>query len=156
MIFRKVPPQDPSRLPIPNYGRGAFFGLTATLISGVGWAILIAVTEEFNMGLMLAIGWLIGSAVKRGMGTVDRVGVAITLYGTLLSILIGTCLYIGSIIHDQGGTVTIEGITLTFLTALKDWKFLALYVGLAVGACWLGVAVCKEGMPAPQNHKGKK
>lgn len=156
MIFRKAPPPDLSRLPIPNYGRGAFYGLTATLISGVGWALLIAITEEFNMGLMLAIGWLIGSAVKRGMGTVDRVGVAITLYGTLLGICIGTCLYIGSIIHDQGGTVTIEGITATFLTALKDWKFLALYLGLLAASCWLAVAVCKEGMPNPAALKAGK
>ena len=157
MIFRKAPPPDPSLLPIPNYGRGAFFGLTATLVSGIGWAVLIVVTEEFNIGLMLAIGWFIGAAVRWGMGTVDRVGVAITLYGTLLGILIGTCLYIGSIIHEQGGTVTIEGITATFLTALRDFKFLALYCGLALAACWIGVAVCREGMPAPAAVKaGKK
>jgi hypothetical protein len=131
--------------------------MAATLVSGTVWAILIEISGEFNMGLMLIIGWFIGSAVKWGMGTVDRVGVAITLYGTLVGILIGTCLYIGSIIHNQGGTVTIEGITATFLTAASDLKFLALYGGLVIGSCWLAVAVCKEGMPKPTALKaGKK
>lgn len=149
MMSHRPETSVPPREPIPNYGRGAFFGLIAAIVSGAGWALLIAVTEEFNMGLMLAIGWLIGSAVKWGMRAVDRVGLAIALYGTLLSIFIGTFLYIGSIVHDQGGTVTIEGIALTFLNALRDWKFLALYAVFVIGSCWLAVAVCGEGIPNP-------
>ena len=157
MIFRKTPAPDPSRLPIPNYGRGAFFGMIATLVSGAGWAILIEISEEFNIGVMLVIGWLIGTAVKKGMGTVDRVGLAITLYGTLVGILIGTYLYLGFRINDYGWTVTVGGITGEFWIALHDLKFLALYGGLAIAACWLGVAVCREGMPKPIAPKaGKK
>jgi len=147
---------DPSKTPIPNYGRGAFSGLISMLVVGVAWAILIEVTGRFNMGIMLAIGWMIGWAVKRGMGTVDRVGVWIVLYGTLAGILIGTCLYIGALIDDGGSTVTIEGIAREFWVALTDLKFLALFVGFTLAACWLGVAVCKEGMPNPLDFKSNK
>jgi hypothetical protein len=148
---------DSATTPIPNYGRGAFFGMAAMLLSAFAWAVLIEVSGEFNIGLMLFVGWLIGAAVRWGMGTVDRVGLGITLYGTLVSILIGTYLYLGARIHDHGGTVTVEGITGAFRAALHDLKFLALFGGFTVAACWLGVAVCKEGMPVPLNPKvGKK
>lgn len=148
---------EPAQTPIPNYGRGAFFGLAAALIVGIGWAIAIEVTGQFNVALMLAMGWFVGWAVKRGMKTVDRVGIWITLYGALVGILIGTTLYIGSVIDDQGGTVTIQAVARTFWTALHDLVFLALFVGFATAGCWLGVAVCKEGMPNPLGRRsGKK
>jgi hypothetical protein len=147
---------DPSTTPIPNYGRGAFFGLCATLASGIGWAIGIELSEEFNVAVMLVIGWFIGEAVKRGMGTVDRVGLGITLYGTPVGILIGTYLYLGTRIHDHGGTVTIQGITGEFWAALHNLPFVALYGGFALAACWLGVAVCKEGMPTPPDPTAGK
>lgn len=130
--------------------------MISALFGGVGWALLTEVTGEYNLGLMLLVGWLVGWAVKRGMGTVDRVGVWITLYGTLVAILIGTYLFIGSLIDDRGGTVTVEGITGAFFIAFKDLKFLAIYLGFAAGACWLGVAVCKEGMPDRLLKKKKK
>jgi len=153
---REKPVLNPLTTPIPNYGRGAFFGIVCMLVMGVAWAILIEITDEFNVGIMLLIGWLMGEAVKRGVGTVDRAGLAITLYGTLVAILIGTYLYLGARIHDHGGTVTIEGITAAFLIALKDLKFLALFFGFAAAGCWLGVAVCKEGMPAPPKRTAAK
>jgi hypothetical protein len=93
---------DPGKTPIPNYGRGAFFGIMSALAAAVGWVLLNELSDEFNFALMLAVGWFIGWAVKWGMGTVDRAGVWITLYGTLVSILIGTSLYLGARIHGRG------------------------------------------------------
>jgi hypothetical protein len=153
MTSRRAAGVKPSRLPIPNYGRGAFFGMISMLIAGVAWPIANELSGEFNLGTMLLMGWLVGWAVKRGMGTVDRVGVGIALYGTLVSILIGTYLHLGVLIHDQGGTVTVEAIAGAFWIALGSLTFVAIFGGFAVGACWLAVAVCKEGMPEPSDLK---
>jgi hypothetical protein len=144
---RSAQPGDPSQIRIPNYGRGAAFGLASALIIGVAWAILTELSGELNFMAALAVGWLVGEAVKRGMGNVDRTGVWITIYGTLAAISVAMYIYIALRIRDHGGVVTIGEVVRTFFVALSDLTFLAIFVIFTVGGCWLGVAICKEGMP---------
>ncbi len=151
-----TPADDQEQARIPNYGRGAAFGLLTSLAAGIGWAILIEVTGNLNFGIVLAIGWMVGAAVKRGMGNVDRLGVGITLYGTLAAVAIAMFIYLAMRISDHGGTVTFTAVVGAFFIALKDPKFLLIFLGFTFGGCCLGVAVCKEGMPDYLKRKKKK
>jgi hypothetical protein len=141
--------------PLPNYGKGALYCIGSALLSGIAWGILSEFAGQYNLIIALAVGWIVGSAVKRGMGVVDRVGQWISLYGTLIGVLLGSLIFVGMRIHEHGGSITAAKVFGSFFLAFKNLKFLAIYLAFTGAACWVAVSTAGEGL-LNSLRRGKK
>jgi hypothetical protein len=109
MTSRRPADADPSTLPIPNYGRGAFYGLAGTVVAAVVWAAYQLFTDSYNLLMPAAAGWFASACVKRGMGTVDKMGVALSIYFTALIVLLGEFFFFSWHFFSDTGRLSLAG-----------------------------------------------
>jgi hypothetical protein len=109
MIFRKTPATDLSRVPIPNYGRGAFYGLAGTVVAAVIWAAYQLFTDSYNVLMPAAAGWFASACVKRGMGRVDATGIALSIYFTALIVFMGEFFFFAWHFFSSTGRLSLAG-----------------------------------------------
>jgi len=109
MTSRRAAAADPSTLSIPNYGRGAFYGLAGTVVAAVIWAAYQLFTDGYNMLMPAAAGWFASACVKRGMGRVDATGIALSIYFTALTVLLGEFFFFTGHFFSDTGRISLGG-----------------------------------------------
>jgi hypothetical protein len=145
MTSRNVAGGDPSRVPIPNYGRGAFYGLAGALFGSAFWACYMAVTDSYQMLMPAAAGWFASACVKRGMERTDATGVALSIYFTAMIVFLGEYLYFTWVFFTHTSAISLAPpffrLVEYFRTYPKDLFFMLLFTGLGFV---IAVINCRE------------
>jgi hypothetical protein len=131
--------------PLADHGKGAFYGLAGTLVAAVIWAAYILLNDGYNVLMPVGAGWFASACVKRGMGTVDRTGIWMSIYLTLLIVFLGELFFYMWLVFSATGQLSV-GRPLRDLVGLfrgdaKDLFFMALFTGLG---CFVAVINCRE------------
>jgi hypothetical protein len=150
MTSRRTAASDPSRLPIPNYGRGAFYGLAGTIIAAIVWAAYLFFTDSYNILMPVAAGWIASASVRQGMGRVDDPGTWLSIYFTVLIVFLGEFFFFTWLFYSATGHLFI-GRALSelaghFRADLKGLLFMVLFTGLG---CFVAVINCRESRKKP-------
>jgi len=145
MTSRKKPVTGPRLLPIPYYGRGAFFGLAGALFGAAFWAFYMAVTDSYQLLMPAGAGWFASACVKRGMVRADATGIALSLYFTAMIVFLGEYFYYAWVCFTNTGTVSL-GLPFSRLVGFyraypKDFFYLLLFTGLGFAVAVLN---CRE------------
>ena len=139
-------PADPSQIPIPNYGRGAFYGLAGTVVAATVWAAYQLFTDSYIMLMPAAAGWFASACVKRGMGTVDRTGIALSIYFTALIVFLGELFFFTWHFFSNTGRLSLGGpfgsLVEYYRGNPKALFFIILFTGLGFV---IAVINCREG-----------
>ncbi len=143
---RRAREGDPSQAPIPNYGRGAFYGLAGTTIAAIVWAAYQLFADSYAMLMPAAAGWFASACVKRGMGTVDRRGIALSIYFTALIVFLGEFLFFSWHFFSNTGRLSLAG-PIGMLVGYYRGNPKALFFIILFTALGFVVAVinCREG-----------
>jgi hypothetical protein len=107
--LRKAEPIDLSQTLIPNYGRGAFYGLAGTVAAAIVWAAYQVFTDSYAMLMPAAAGWFASACVKRGMGSVDATGLALSIYFTAMIVFLGEFFFFSWHFFSNTGRLSLAG-----------------------------------------------
>ncbi len=136
----------PAAQPLPNYGRGGLYGLVGTVIGVVVWAAYMIFADSYSILLPVGAGWFASTCVKRGMITVDRTGIALSIYFTVLIIFLGEYLYYICLSFSATDQLLLGNsfgnLVGYFWASPKDFFFLLLFTGLGFV---VAVINCREG-----------
>jgi len=131
---------------VPNYGRGALYGLAGTMVAAVVWATYQVTTDSYGMVMPVAAGWFASACIKRGMGSVDRTGIALSIYFTALIVFLGEFFFFAWSFYSATGRVSFGGsfgnLVGYYRADLKALFLIILFTGLGFV---VAVINCREG-----------
>jgi hypothetical protein len=141
---------DPAQRPVPDYARGAFYGLAGTMIAALFWAAYLFVTDSYNMLMPVAAGWIASTGVRVGMGSVDRLGTWLSIYLTVLIVFLGEFFYFAWLFCSATGHLVIgrafNELVGHFRADPKGLLFMILFTALG---CFVAVINCRESRKKP-------
>lgn len=120
--------------PLPNYGRGALAGLAGTIIAAVIWAAYQLTTDSYGMLMPVGAGWFASACVKWGMGSVDRMGIALSIYFTALIVFLGEFFFFAWRFVSATGRLSLGGpfggLVAYYRADIKGLFLIILFTGL--------------------------
>ncbi len=141
-----------TQVPLADHGKGAFYDLVGAVIAAVVWAAYIFLNDGYNMLMPVGAGWVASARVRRGMGTVDRTGIWMSIYLTLLIVFLGELFFYMWLFFSATGHLSIgrplQDLVGMFRAHPKDLLYVILFTALG---CFVAVVNCRE-----SEKKGRK
>ncbi|MFX1255322.1 MAG: hypothetical protein ACFFCZ_27215 [Promethearchaeota archaeon] len=130
--------QNKSNITQKNFNKGLIYGLGATLVGALGWAIVAYILNyTFALGAIV-IGYIVAYTISIGTGDINKNVLISTFLLTLFSVFLGDFIFILLILMlDYGAPFSIELITLiieNFIAIELEMGGLASFAFAIIGA----------------------
>lgn len=101
-------------VPSPHWGAAAVFGLLAALLGGVLWGIIAGLTGYIVGFVVVAMGWTVAVAVRRGAGRVTPEVIALSVLLAMIGAFVGDLLGLSIILWRLGIPVSLPQLIQTY------------------------------------------